>query len=298
MKTYYDILNVDNNASQNEIKQSFRKLSLQFHPDKDKNYQSQNKYEEIMTAYTTLENVAMRKLYDISISSTSANGNKMDSQLSDYNNDITDNNDNINNSLAMTLRQNHPKVHDQHRSVATISLHANISITLEQAYMGGQYPIEIERFIYEDGYKVKEREKIYIHIDPGTDNNEIIYVKNKGHGSVDGQLSDLKVYIHVQQHDLFKRNGLDLVFNKSINFEESLCGFSFNIPFLTGNNICIRNHEGDIILNGAKIVLKNKGMQRNNVYGKMIIQFSVIQPKRLKKEHVQEMKKILLKNAQ
>ena len=295
MKTYYDILNVDNNASQTEIKQAFRKLSLQFHPDKDKNYQSQHKYEEIMTAYTTLEDAALRKLYDISISSTSAIGNKMDSQRSDYNND---NNDNINNSLTMTLRQNNHQVQDQHHNVATISLHANISITLEQAYTGGQYPIEIERFIYEDGYKVKEREKIYIQIDPGIDNNEIIYVKNKGHGNMDGLLGDLKVYIHVQQHDLFKRNGLDLVFNKSINFEESLCGFSFNIPFLTGNNICIRNHEGDVILNGAKIVLKNKGMHRNNVYGTMIIQFSVIQPKRLKKEHVQEMKKILLKNAQ
>ena len=33
-KNYYKILGVSNNASQDEIKKTFRKLSLQFHPDK------------------------------------------------------------------------------------------------------------------------------------------------------------------------------------------------------------------------------------------------------------------------
>ena len=64
---FYDILNVSHNSSQNEIKNSFRKLSLKYHPDKDKSISSKNKYDEIMKAYTTLEDITKRKQYDASL---------------------------------------------------------------------------------------------------------------------------------------------------------------------------------------------------------------------------------------
>ena len=49
MKNYYDILEVDEKASQDEIKKSYRKLSKQYHPDV--NPDGEEKFKDIAEAY-------------------------------------------------------------------------------------------------------------------------------------------------------------------------------------------------------------------------------------------------------
>ena len=54
-KNYYEILEVSRNASQEEIKKSYKKLALKYHPDKNKdNEEATNKFKEIAEAYDTL----------------------------------------------------------------------------------------------------------------------------------------------------------------------------------------------------------------------------------------------------
>jgi len=62
-KNYYEILGLSNSASQDEIKKTFRKLSLQFHPDKNPN--SLEKFKEINEAYQTLGDPKKRSHYDM-----------------------------------------------------------------------------------------------------------------------------------------------------------------------------------------------------------------------------------------
>lgn len=64
---YYDILGVSPDASQEEIKKSFRNLALKYHPDKNKNSEeSKQKFMKIVEAYETLSNEQSRKNYDSS----------------------------------------------------------------------------------------------------------------------------------------------------------------------------------------------------------------------------------------
>jgi len=62
---YYEILGVSPDASQAEIKKSFRNLALQHHPDKNKNSEeSKQKFMKIIEAYEVLSDQQARKNYD------------------------------------------------------------------------------------------------------------------------------------------------------------------------------------------------------------------------------------------
>ena len=64
MPNYYDILGVNNRASQAEIKKSFRTLAMKYHPDKNKNSEdSEHKFMLIIEAYEVLsEEIAEKGL--------------------------------------------------------------------------------------------------------------------------------------------------------------------------------------------------------------------------------------------
>ncbi len=61
---YYEILGVSKDASKAEIKKSYRKLALKYHPDKNKDAGSEEKFKEISEAYAVLYDDEKRKLYD------------------------------------------------------------------------------------------------------------------------------------------------------------------------------------------------------------------------------------------
>lgn len=63
MKNYYKILNINNNATNKEIKHAYKKLVLKYHPDKN-NGQKNNMFELITNAYHTLIDPYTRGKYD------------------------------------------------------------------------------------------------------------------------------------------------------------------------------------------------------------------------------------------
>ena len=64
-KDYYKILGVERNASEAEIKSAFRKLALQYHPDRNPgNKQAEEKFKEINEAYEVLSDPQKRARYE------------------------------------------------------------------------------------------------------------------------------------------------------------------------------------------------------------------------------------------
>jgi curved DNA-binding protein CbpA len=65
MKNHYRTLEVEFDATQEEIKKSYRKLALKFHPDKNTNNLSKsNRFIEIQEAYRILSDIQKRKIFD------------------------------------------------------------------------------------------------------------------------------------------------------------------------------------------------------------------------------------------
>ena len=68
MRSYYAILEVDSSASSREIKQAFRRLSKQYHPDMNQgNTAYQHKLFDVIKAYEVLGNEVQRKAYDLTL---------------------------------------------------------------------------------------------------------------------------------------------------------------------------------------------------------------------------------------
>ena len=63
-RDYYDILGVSKNATAAELKSSYRKLALEWHPDRNKSPEAETKFKEINEAYQVLSDPKKKATYD------------------------------------------------------------------------------------------------------------------------------------------------------------------------------------------------------------------------------------------
>jgi DnaJ-class molecular chaperone len=169
----------------------------------------------------------------------------------------------------------------------------NVSIDMEQVLNGTTIPIDVERWIIDGGNKVFENETLYLNIPQGVDDGEIIILRDKGNIVNENIKGDIKVFIKIINNTIFKRSGLDLIFEKQITLKESLCGFSFEVKYINDKNYTLNNNKGNIIHNGYKKIYPNMGLKRDTHHGNMVIIFNVIFPEKLSEEQVNKLIEIL-----
>ena len=64
-RDYYEVLNIDKNASADDIKKAYRKLALKYHPDRNKgDKEAEEKFKEANEAYEVLSDDEKRRNYD------------------------------------------------------------------------------------------------------------------------------------------------------------------------------------------------------------------------------------------
>lgn len=63
-RDFYETLGVSKNATAEEIKRAYRKLALQYHPDRNKSKEAEEKFKEVTKAYEVLSDSQKRQAYD------------------------------------------------------------------------------------------------------------------------------------------------------------------------------------------------------------------------------------------
>ena len=171
-------------------------------------------------------------------------------------------------------------------------INISIEITFEQSFCGCSIPVEITRIICKNGIVNNEKENIYVPLPCGIDNNEIIIIENKGN-IINNKQYDIKINVILLNHEIFKRNGLDIYYYKDISLLESLTGFAFELEHLNNKKYKINNIK-NIIKNNETQIFKNLGFNRYNYIGNLIIKYNIIYPKTISDENKEKLKTILI----
>ena len=147
------------------------------------------------------------------------------------------------------------------------------------------------------GSKYKyEMKKQDIFILPGMNHGDKIKIKCQGNWEEDGsEVGDLHIIINqIKTKTSFIREGENLLYNKTIDLVDSLCGSEFIIKHLDGRMLRI-NHK-DIIKPNQTMKISGEGMKKSKdgcEYGDLIIKFLVKYPNNLSSERIKYLRKIL-----
>jgi len=325
-ENFYETLGISEKATEEEIKKAYRKLSLQYHPDRNNNDPKfVEKFQKIGEAYETLSDKQKRQEYDMTQNNPFfGQGSNFHTSFHHVNADEIFNAffgglggggmgepfgfmgglggfgqgpgpgikiQAFHNGVPVNIGMNRNSFMENIQKPTPII--KNITIPLSQVLSGANLPLDIERWIIENGNKVFEKETLYIPIPQGIDDNEIILLREKGNITNEHMKGDVKIFVKVENKTEFERKGLDLHYSKRISLKDALCGFTFDILYLNGKTYTLNNHSGSIIQPNYTKVIPNMGITREGHTGNLIITFQIDFPERIDGEKIEKLKEIL-----
>jgi len=326
MKNYYDVLGVNEKATQDEIKKSYRKLSKQYHPDV--NPDGDEKFKEIAEAYENIGDEKKRQDYDIRrknpFAEMSGGGFDMHSMFE---------------QMMNMGRQQNKKAPDK-----VIQL----DVTIHETFFGSNKEISYSSGIKcdpcngEGGSKKTcetckgrgiviqifgtglftqqmqstcpscngsgsriivacskcngrglnvENQKIQISIPSGVDSGDFLRVPNKGDYNTQVKINgDLILKVNLLNDNKFQKIGNDLVYTKIMD----------PLSLLLEKNVIIEHPEGELSIKIPNILstekplrISNKGFKNKDSVGNFFIKIVVEKTKELDQNKIEKIKSIL-----
>ncbi len=269
MPDYYKILDVDENANQDEIKKSYRKLAMKWHPDRNaSNPKAEEKFKEIQVAYDTIGNPQKRKEYDFTRHVNSSRNSTGSSRQGFSNSDFDDL---FNSNFKDIFSQNFSDIFNQRHFVPSVE----VPIGFWEAISGCKKTFQ---FNLKTGNKNKLI-NITVDIPPGTDSGDSFLIEI--------EKQQVQIVIHIQKDNRFHRENLDLFIQVDIPFSIAALGGEVVFPHWNGD-IDVRLPE--CLHNGQKIVIPNKGVTKGIFKGDLHLIVNIVLPKKLNEKQKQILK--------
>lgn len=315
-KDYYNILGVNEDANEQDIKKAYRKLSLEFHPDRNSEEGAEARFKDINQAHEILSDAEKRKMYDMEKS-----GQHMFGGPHQGGQEFHDINDILKQFFGgagggmpgfpmggpgmpgmpgMPGQEfhffhpgmgGHPFFQHMNKPPAIIK---NVHLSLEEIYFGGNFKVEIDKWNVINNTKIAEHQTINVTIPAGIDENEVIILREMGNSIENAAKGDVKICIQTKPHQDFQRIGLDLIHHRKITLKEALCGFKFDMKHVNNKTLTFNNYTNITVIKPQyKKIVPNLGMNKGDQHGNLIIEFEVVFPDVLGEDQIQKLKEIL-----
>jgi DnaJ-class molecular chaperone len=284
-RDYYDVLGVTKTASAAELKSAYRKLALEWHPDRNKSTEAETKFKEINEAYQVLSDPKKKTTYDqfghTAFDPAASSGpGPFGGQGGPFRYSYSTSGGNPFEGFEgfsdpfEIFEQFFGGSANPFGRRGPVKPHYSLRIPFLTAVRGGDEAVTI------DG------KKHTIKIPAGADTGTHL------------RFSDFDITFEVEPHSVFKRDGADVYIDHQIPFTQAILGTETSVTTLDGN-LKVKIRPGT--QPGTVVRLTGKGITKLNSFrkedrGDFYIRLIITMPEKLSKEQkrlVEELNKIL-----
>jgi len=274
---YYEILSLPHNCSQEDIAESYRRLSLKYHPkvcSPENSAQSEYHFQKLCEAYEVLSDPMKKEIYDIygheglkngiidkkgKIKAGyiySGNGHEIFEKFMGTDNPFTLK-DEYEKGFFDEAKEENAKINED--KVQNIDV--NLECTLEELYNGCVKKINYKKRVIGFDFRTTEEKEVSLDVEVfrGYDKNTVITFKGLGNQTPGIRDSDLLVHIKEKKHKCFQRvNKNDLIYVHKIDLAQALNSEPVRFTTLDGRKLHISVDE--IISPSTVKVVPGEGM--------------------------------------
>ena len=268
-KDYYQIMGIERDATQDDIKRAYRKLARKYHPDVSKETQAEERFKEVGEAYEVLKDPEKRAAYD-QLGSNWQQGEEFrpppgwqdgfefsgggftgadSAHFSDFFEDL------FGRSSAFGSRGGR----QQGFQMKGEDHHAKVAVSLEDTFHGAERSIMLKTpEVDNSGHVITRERTLSIKIPKGVTQGQRIRLKGQGGAAMgNADAGDLFLEIDLIPHPLFKAEGRDIYIDLPIAPWEAALGAQISVPTL-GGKVDMKIPAGS--QTGKKLRLKGRGI--------------------------------------
>lgn len=248
-RDYYEVLGVDKNADDAEIKRAFRELARKYHPDLNPGERAAERFKEANEAYAVLSDPKARQRYD-RYGFSSVDPERGEGGFGT----VVDAFDDL---LGDILRRRKKKKRGR-------DLRYTLELSFDEAAFGCEKTVKVPDTRAANGGKRPTRE-FTVNIPAGTKDGAVKRIKNEGEkGRAGGAQGDLHIIVRIKDHSMFRRDGFDVLCEVPVSFPQAALGALIEVPTLEGK---VRMKVPEGTQSGRVFRMRNKGVPKTSAKG-------------------------------
>ena len=239
----YEILGVGPTADDDEIKKSYRRLALEYHPDRNQSKEASEKFKQISEAYSSISDAQKRKEYDATL------------HMENFHRGYTPRGDAIFDHFFRNAGfEGFNDIFGRSYRPQNITMSATAQLTLEEAFMGAR------RIFNVNGRRAE------VFFPAGVYNGEIVVAR------IDSS-TQLNVRVRIRDHNIFSRQQEDLYSSVEVPISLVLTGGEMKVPTIDGK---VSLKIPPLVNSHVKLRAKNTGMVRGEKRGSTFYEVKII----------------------